>query len=88
MATIDMNRTTSISLPGAVSSEIWQKTQEGSAVMRMARRFSFTSWTRTKDAPFSTPMTVVTRVPSTLSSVGRSRALPITDFLEVASRTG
>lgn len=38
MATIDMNRTTSISLPGAVSSEIWQKTQEGSAVMRMARR--------------------------------------------------
>lgn len=38
MATIDMNRTTSISLPGAVSSEIWQKTQEGSAVMQMARR--------------------------------------------------
>ena len=38
MATIDMNRTTSISLPGAVSSEIWQKTQEGSAVMRIARR--------------------------------------------------
>lgn len=38
MANIDMNRTTSISLPGAVSSEIWQKTQEGSAVMRMARR--------------------------------------------------
>lgn len=38
MATIDMNRTTSISLPGAVSSEIWQKTQEGSAVMRMARK--------------------------------------------------
>lgn len=38
MATIDMNRTTSISLPGAVSSEIWKKTQEGSAVMRMARR--------------------------------------------------
>lgn len=38
MATIDMNRTTSISLPGAVSSEIWQKTQEGSAVMRLARK--------------------------------------------------
>lgn len=38
MATIDMNRTTSISMPGAVSSEIWQKTQEGSAVMRLARK--------------------------------------------------
>lgn len=38
MATIDMNRTASISLPGAVSSEIWQKTQEGSAVMRLARK--------------------------------------------------
>ena len=38
MATIDMNRTTSISLPDAVSSEIWQKTQEGSAVMRLARK--------------------------------------------------
>ena len=38
MATIDMNRTTSITLPGAVSSEIWQKTQEGSAVMRLARK--------------------------------------------------
>lgn len=41
MATIDMNRTTSISLPGAVSSEIWQKTQEGSAVMRLARKIEF-----------------------------------------------
>ena len=29
---IDMNRTT-IALPGQVSSEIWQKTQESSAVM-------------------------------------------------------
>ena len=40
MATIDMNRTTSITLPGAVSSEIWQKTQEGSAVMALARRIA------------------------------------------------
>ena len=40
MATIDMNRTTSISLPGAVSSEIWQKTQESSAVMGLARRIA------------------------------------------------
>ena len=37
---IDMNRTTTITLPGAVSSEIWQKAQEGSAVMRLARHIS------------------------------------------------
>lgn len=36
MAT-DFNRTTSIALPGAVSSEILQKTQESSAVMALAR---------------------------------------------------
>lgn len=40
MATIEMNRTTSISLPGAVSGEIWQKTQEASAVMGLARRIA------------------------------------------------
>ena len=34
---IDMNRTTTIALPGQVSSEIWQKTQESSAVMGLAR---------------------------------------------------
>lgn len=37
MAT-DINRTTSISLPGEVSSEILQKTQESSAVMALARQ--------------------------------------------------
>lgn len=37
MAT-DMNRTTTISLPGAVSDEILQKTQESSAVMSLARQ--------------------------------------------------
>lgn len=37
MAT-DFNRTTSITLPGAVSSEILQKTQESSAVMSLARQ--------------------------------------------------
>lgn len=36
MAT-DINRTTSIALPGEVSSEILQKTQESSAVMALAR---------------------------------------------------
>ena len=36
---IDMNRTT-ITLPGQVSSEIWQKTQESSAVMGLARRIA------------------------------------------------
>lgn len=36
---IDMNRTT-IALPGQVSSEIWQKTQESSAVMGLARRIA------------------------------------------------
>ena len=36
---IDMNRTT-IALPGKVSSEIWQKTQESSAVMGLARRIA------------------------------------------------
>lgn len=35
---IDTNRTTSIVLPSSVSSEIWQKTQEGSAIMRLARQ--------------------------------------------------
>ena len=40
MATIDMNRTTTIKLPGAVSAEIWQKAQEGSAVMSLARRIT------------------------------------------------
>ena len=35
---IDTNRTTSISLPSEVSSEIWQKTQEGSAIMQLARQ--------------------------------------------------
>ena len=34
----DINRTTTISLPSEVSSEILQKTQEGSAIMRLARR--------------------------------------------------
>lgn len=38
MAAIEMNRSTSISLPGEVSGEIWQKTQEASAVMGLARR--------------------------------------------------
>ena len=38
MASIDINRTTTISLPAAVSSEILQKTQEASAVMAMARQ--------------------------------------------------
>lgn len=37
MAT-DINRTTSISLPGEVSNEILQKTQESSAVMALARQ--------------------------------------------------
>ena len=36
---IDMNRTTT-ALPGQVSSEIWQKTQESSAVMGLARRIA------------------------------------------------
>ena len=38
MASIDINRTTTIALPGAVSGEIWQKTQEASAVMALARQ--------------------------------------------------
>lgn len=38
MAAIDINRTTTINLPGAVSSEILQKTQESSAVMALARQ--------------------------------------------------
>lgn len=37
---IDFNRTTSITLPGEVSSEILQKTQEGSAVMSLARQIT------------------------------------------------
>lgn len=37
MAT-DINRTTTIALPGAVSSEILQKTQERSAVMTLAQQ--------------------------------------------------
>lgn len=40
MATTGMNRTDSISLPTAVASEILQKTQEGSAVMQLARRIT------------------------------------------------
>ncbi len=35
---INFNRTTSITLPGEVSAEILQKTQEGSAVMTLARQ--------------------------------------------------
>ncbi len=35
---VDINRTTSISLPGDVSSEILKKTQEGSAVMTLAHQ--------------------------------------------------
>ena len=38
MAAININRTTTITLPGAVSSEILQKTQESSAVMALARQ--------------------------------------------------
>ena len=37
---IDFNRSTSITLPGEVSSEILQKTQEGSAVMSLARQIT------------------------------------------------
>ena len=40
MASTDINRTTSISLPTAVSSDILQKTQEASAVMRLARQIA------------------------------------------------
>lgn len=40
MASIDINRTTTISLPGEVSSEILQKTQEASAVMSLARQIA------------------------------------------------
>lgn len=35
---VEMNRTTSISLPGEVAKDILQKTQESSAVMRLARK--------------------------------------------------
>lgn len=35
---IDTNRSTSIALPSEISSEIWQKTQEDSAIMRLARQ--------------------------------------------------
>lgn len=38
MASIDLNRTTTIALPSDVSSEILQKTQESSAVMSLARQ--------------------------------------------------
>ena len=38
MAATDINRTKTIALPGEVSSEILQKTQESSAVMALARR--------------------------------------------------
>lgn len=38
MAATDINRTTTITLPGEVSSEILQKTQESSAVMALARQ--------------------------------------------------
>lgn len=38
MASIDINRTNTISLPGSVSGEILQKTQESSAVMALARK--------------------------------------------------
>lgn len=38
MAATDINRTSTISLPGAVSGEILQKTQESSAVMSLARQ--------------------------------------------------
>ena len=38
MTSIDINRTTTITLPAAVSSEILQKTQESSAVMALARQ--------------------------------------------------
>lgn len=40
MAAIDINRTNTIQLPGPVSSEIWQKTQEASAVMALARQIA------------------------------------------------
>lgn len=40
MATTGMNRTDSISLPTAVASEILQKTQEGSAIMQLARQIT------------------------------------------------
>ena len=38
MASININRTTTISLPGQVSAEILQKTQGASAVMALARQ--------------------------------------------------
>lgn len=40
MASVDINRTTTINLPGAVSSDILQKTQESSAVMSLARQIT------------------------------------------------
>lgn len=40
MAAIDINRTTTISLPGAVSRDILQKTQEASAVMALAKHIA------------------------------------------------
>ena len=43
MAT-DINRTTSIALPGEVSSEILQKTQESSAVSLWPSRSSCRVW--------------------------------------------
>ena len=57
-------------------------------VMRIARLFFSISWTRTKAQPFCTAYTVVTSVPSSLWSAGRSRVSPITDLREVPSRTG
>lgn len=40
MATIDINRTSSIALPSEVASEILQKAQESSAVMQLARQIT------------------------------------------------
>lgn len=37
---VEMNRTTSIALPSAVSNDIMKKTQEGSAVMALARKIA------------------------------------------------
>ena len=53
-----------------------------------ALKFSFTSCTLKIDAPLMRPITLVATVPSTRSSLGRSRVSPTTDFLEVPRRTG
>src|SRR5258706_9315277 len=74
--------------PPVVAAGVETDARLTASAIRAARRFGWTSWTRTMSTPAATPSAVVASVASSRWSAGRSRTLPSVDLREVPSRIG